>query len=198
MAWIILFFSLAGSTQINMFSSFYWFLVKLLIQPINFAKILSQISADIQYSQNCLSTVYKSQIFSYICEWRYEFRFERHYILRRCFSPAQPKIWTIFVLQSMGSVVNTPPVSLFMWSVGFFPLRTPYWAGVGYDCFFLLCVCPERSVEVTKTASHLCYFLASQIWSRLTRERITHNMFVELLEGINLELIDAPVHIENQ
>ena len=69
---------------------------------------------------------------------------------------------------------------------------------MGYDCFFLLCVRPERSVEVTKTASHLCFFIASQIWSRLTREWITHNMFTELLEGINLELIDAPVHIEGQ
>ena len=97
------------------------FLWSSLIQPINFAKTLSQISADIQYFQNCLSTVYKSQIFSYICEWRYEFRFERHYILRRCFSPAQPKIWTIFVLQSMGSVVNTPPVYDYVdrWSSGY-------------------------------------------------------------------------------
>ena len=69
---------------------------------------------------------------------------------------------------------------------------------MGYDCFFLLCVRPERSVEVTKTASHLCFFITSQIWSRLTRERITHNMFVELLQGINLKLIDAPVHIEGQ
>ena len=49
----------------------------------------------------------------------------------------KPKIWTIFCLyKAMGSVVNTPPVSMIMLSVGFCPFCTPYRAGVEYDCFF--------------------------------------------------------------
>lgn len=57
-------------------------------------------------------------------------------------------------IQRMGSVGNTPPAQEY--AVGVPTRRTSYRAGVEYDCFFFLCVRPERSVKVTKTAPHLC------------------------------------------
>lgn len=60
------------------------------------------------------------------------------YIRESVFRLALPEIWTIFKVR--GSVVGTPPVSMIMLAGGLLLPRTPYRAGVEYDCFFLTCV----------------------------------------------------------
>ena len=61
-----------------------------------------------------------------------------------------------------GSVAYISPVSMIMWTGG--PLATMYFisSGCGVRSFLSCCVRAERSVEVTKTAPHICCLLPNQ------------------------------------
>lgn len=99
--------------------------------------------------------------------------------MRRCFSPTLSKIRTIFYKARVG---REHPACLRVYAVDGDFLSYTIPSGCGVRLFFLLCVRPERSTEVTKTAPHFLLFfinlLGSQHIARIVMSKQSKTLLV--------------------
>ena len=85
------------------------------------------------------------------------------HICESVFRQPAPKIWTIFAYKAMGSVVDTPPVSMIMQSVGF-PHLYSISSGCGVRLFLFALRLSRTFGGSYENGSTLLYFLLYSAW----------------------------------